>query len=228
MQGWHVHWLSPSHHRRVSGGDPCTGVPRGGLSHPQTIVFSPMRFDLDQSQRDPWRDRFAAFSDPSRTMADITVQMLAPDQIRSVYPLIRQAVPALDLPGWQRFARGLVHPRRPELGGIVVATRLPRPFPCGLFCYRQERDLTHGKVLIGEHFVALDLLEPDIVLAALVAELDALAKRFGCDAVRSVVHGSAPDVASGLAAAGHRPEASLLWKPIPPATVRDVATLPPG
>ena len=153
-------------------------------------------------------------------MADIDIQMLAPDQVRSVFPLIRQAVPTLDLSAWLRFARPLIHPRRPELGGIVVATRPPRPFPSGLFCYRQERDLTHGKILVAEHFVALDLLDPDHVLAALVNELDTLAKRFGCKAVRSVVHGSAPDVAGGLAAAGHQPEASLLWKPVPPANRR--------
>lgn len=149
-------------------------------------------------------------------MADIDVKMLAPDQVRSVFPLIRQIVPTLDLAGWQRFARSVIHPRRPELGGIVVATRPPRPFPCGLFCYRQEHDLTRGKVLVAEHFVALDLLDPDHVLSALVAELDGLARRFGCAAVRSVVHGSAPEVAGGLAAAGHEPETKLLlWKPMP-------------
>jgi uncharacterized membrane protein len=149
-------------------------------------------------------------------MADIEVQMLTPDRVRSVYPLIRQAVPTLDLAGWLRFERTLMRPRHPEQGGIVVASRPPRPFPSGLFCYRREHDLTHGKMLVAEHFVALDLLEPDQVLAALLRELDTLAKRFGCDAVRSVVHGSAPDVAGGLAAAGHRPEASQLWKPMPP------------
>jgi hypothetical protein len=153
-------------------------------------------------------------------MAGITVQMLAPDQVRSVYPLIRQVVPTLDLAGWMRFARALVNPRRPELGGIIVATRQPRPFPSGLFCYRQERDLTYGKVLVAEHFVALDLLEPDAVLAALVAELEALGKRFGCHAVRSIVHRSAADVAGGLVAAGHQPEASLLSKPMPPPARR--------
>ena len=150
-------------------------------------------------------------------MADITVQMLAPTQVRSVFPLIRQVIPALDLAGWLRFARPLVNPRRPELGGIVVAQRPARPFHSGLFCYRQERDLAHGKMLIAEHFVALDLLEPEAVMAALLAELDVMAERFDCDAVRSVVHGSSPDIAGRLAAAGHRPEASLLWKQMRPA-----------
>ena len=147
-------------------------------------------------------------------MSDITVQMLEPNQIRSVFPLIRQVVPTLDLAGWMRFARRLVNPRRAELGGIVVAQRAARPFPSGLFCYRQQRDLTHGKVLIAEHFVALDLLHPDAVLAALLAELDALGNRFGCNAVRSVLHGSAPDIAGRLTEAGHRPEAAMLFKPM--------------
>lgn len=149
-------------------------------------------------------------------MPDIAVEMLAPDQIRSVFPLIRQVVPTLDLAAWLRFARPLVNPRRAEAGGIVVARRPPRPFPSGLFCYRQESDLTHGKVLLAEHFVALDLLDPDAVLAALLAELDSLGRRFGCDVVRSVVHGSAPDVTGGLTAAGHQPEAALLYKTMPP------------
>jgi len=160
-------------------------------------------------------------------MADITVQMLAPNQIRSVFPLIRQVVPTLDLPGWIRFARPLVNPRRAEIGGIVVAQRPSRAFPSGLFCYRQQRDLTHGKVLIAEHFVALDLLHPDAVLAALLVELDALGKRFGCNAVRSVLHGSAPDIAGRLTAAGHQPEASLLWKPMQSPPRRAAATRRP-
>jgi hypothetical protein len=70
--------------------------------------------------------------------------------------------------------------------------------------------------LIADHFVAVDLLEPGAVLGALVEELDCLAKRLGCQAVRSLVHGGAPAVAGGLYAAGHRPEgASLLLKKVP-------------
>ena len=76
-----------------------------------------------------------------------------------------------------------------------------------------EDDLKLGKVLIADHFVAVDLLDPAAVLAALVEELDGLAKRLGCQAVRSLVHGGAPDIEGGLYAAGHRPEgASLLLK----------------
>ena len=146
-------------------------------------------------------------------MADFIIEVLSPEQVRSVYPLVREAFPTLDLSGWLRFARQLVGPRRGGQCGIVAARREGRQFPCGLFCYRVEEDLKLGKVLIADHFVAVDLLDPAAVLAALVEELDSLAKRLGCQAVRSLLHGGAPDLEDGLQAAGHRPEgAALLLK----------------
>ena len=63
-------------------------------------------------------------------------------------------------------------PRRGGQCGIVAARREGRAFPCGLFCYRVEDDLKLGKVLIADHFVAVDLLDPASVLTALVEELD--------------------------------------------------------
>jgi hypothetical protein len=144
-------------------------------------------------------------------MAAFTLRALAPEQILSVYPLIREAMPAVDLTAWMNFARHLTG-RRSSHNGIMAAWREGRPFPCGLFCYRVDKTLGQGKVLIAEYFVAVDLLDPKAVLAALVEELDDLGHRLGCNAVRSVVHGGTPEVAGGLVAAGHAPEASLLLK----------------
>jgi hypothetical protein len=143
---------------------------------------------------------------------DIVTEALSREQVRSVFPLIREAVPSIDLASWVRFAQQLTAPRRAGQYGIIVARRGRRVFPCGLFCYRVEADLRLGKVLIAEHFVAIDLLDPGAVLTALVEELDALAKRLDCQAVRSVVHGGAVDIEDGLYAAGHRPEGALLLK----------------
>jgi hypothetical protein len=146
-------------------------------------------------------------------MAGFIIEVLSREQIRAVYPLVREAVPSLDLASWLRFARQLAGPRRGGQCGIVAARRETRMFPSGLFCYRVEDDLKLGRVLVADHFVAVDLLDPAAVLAALVEELDRLAKRLGCQAVRSLVHGGAPEVEDGLQAAGHRPEgASLLLK----------------
>jgi hypothetical protein len=146
-------------------------------------------------------------------MAGFVIELLSRDQIRAVYPLVREAVPTLDLSTWLRFARRLTDPGRLGQCGIVVARREGRCFPCGLFCYRIEDDLKLGKALVADHFVAVDPLEPAAVLAALVEELDRLGNRLGCQAVRSLVHGGARDLQGGLDAAGHQPDGtSLLLK----------------
>ena len=143
-------------------------------------------------------------------MTSFTVEPLSRDQIRAVYPLIREAIPGLSLTAWLRFAQTTTAPRRSGQSGIIVARRENHDFPNGLFCYRVDPDPALGKVLVAEHFVAVDLLHPDDVLAALVAELDALGVRLGCKAVRSVVHGA--DVEGGLAQAGHANVGSILGK----------------
>ncbi len=160
-------------------------------------------------------------------MAAFTVRTLVPDEIRSVYPLIREAMPAIDLAAWTEFARRLTG-RRLSNAGIMAAWRDGRSFPCGLFCYRVDKTLGQGKVLIAEYFVAVDLLDPKGVLDALVAELDALGQRLGCKAVRSVVHGGELEVAGGLAAAGHAPEASLLLKALADGTAARRTRIPEG
>jgi hypothetical protein len=104
-----------------------------------------------------------------------------------------------------------------------VARRESHDFPNGLFCYRVDPDPALGKVLVAEHFVAVDLLHPDEVLAALVAELDALGQRLGCKAVRSIVRGG--DVEGGLAQAGHAMVGSILGKVL---AEHAVATVPGG
>jgi hypothetical protein len=154
---------------------------------------------------------FGPTAEGATIMSAFTVGALASGQILSVYPLIREAMPEVTLATWTEFARRVTG-RRSHNAGIMAAWREGRSFPCGLFCYRVDKTLGQGRVLIAEYFVAVDLLDPKGVLAALVAELDALGRRLGCNAVRSVVHGGEQEVAGGLAAAGHTPEASLLLK----------------
>lgn len=147
-------------------------------------------------------------------MSGFTCKNLSPDQVHTVYPLVREAVPTLDLKSWTRISRRITNPRRAEQGGIRVVLRSPRPLPCGLFLYRREHDLAHGPILVAEHMVAVDVLDPQSVMSALVHELEALAERLGCSAIRTVVLGQASLAASGLYAAGHRPEGATLWKPV--------------
>ncbi len=147
-------------------------------------------------------------------MSVFTYKNLSPDQVHTVYPLLREAIPTLDLKTWTRLSRRLANPRRTGQAGIRVALRSPRLLPCGLFLYRREHDLTHGPILVAEHMVAVDVLDPEPVMSALVRELESLAERLGCTAIRTMVLGQAALAASGLYAAGHRPEGATLWKPI--------------
>jgi hypothetical protein len=143
-------------------------------------------------------------------MTAFSVEPLARDQVRAVYPLIREAIPGLSLTAWLRFAQNATAARRNGQAGVIVARRSGHDFPSGLFCYRVDPDPALGKILVAEHFVAVDLLYPDDVLAALVAELDVLGQRLGCQAVRSIVHGDA--VEGGLAQAGHAAVGLILGK----------------
>ncbi len=124
-------------------------------------------------------------------------------------------MPNLDLEGWLRFTKQTAAARKAGRAGIIAARRTGRAHPCGLFCYRVDHDLEQGRVLVAEHFVAVDLLEPEVVLAALVAELDALGRRLGCNAVRSLVHGTTAIVSGGLTDAGHTQAGTLLFKSLP-------------
>jgi len=93
------------------------------------------------------------------SMTGFTTETIAAAQVRAVFPLLREAVPGLDLTTWLRFARSLLRPRRARCG-IVAVRRSARPLPCGLFLYHCETDLLHGLVLVADHFVAMDVLEP--------------------------------------------------------------------
>ncbi len=149
-------------------------------------------------------------------MTGFTVGPMDTKDARAVFPLIREAIPTLDLSGWLRFVRQVTASRLAAQAGIVIARRVGRPFPCGLFCYRVEQDLERGKVLTADHFVAVDLLDPAAVLDALVHELETLGARLGCSAVRGIVHGRQAALAGELSAAGHALEASLFGRSLAP------------
>jgi hypothetical protein len=148
----------------------------------------------------------------SRLRNEVMVEGLAPGDIRPLYPLVLAAEPGLLWPQWDRYAKRMVRngPRARE--GILVARRLRQALPCGAVCYRLDRDLRHGLVLTAEHFVAIDLLYPQIVLTALAQALDGLADRFDCAAIRSVVHDRDAAVAENLGVIGHSRHGLMLTK----------------
>lgn len=161
-----------------------------------------------------------AFPDPGLRCED-----LAPEQAGTVFPLLREAIPGLLLPAWLRFARLVTAPRRAGQSGIKVVRRSPRPMPCGLFIWRRDDDPAHGAVLVAQHLLAIDLLDPGPMMAVLVRELEVLAPRLGCGGIRTMVIG--PDaplaarlLAARLMAAGYASAGSVMWKQLAPAPDR--------
>ena len=148
-------------------------------------------------------------------MENFDIRPMQAADIGTTYPLMRQVLPSLDPARWSRFARRMANPRCIGQHGIVVAKGARRLFPSGLVCYRKQQDLSLGAVLVADHFVAVDLLDPGPIVEALAAALDNLAVRLECRAIRSVVHQTTQDVTSGLVAAGHRPEGATLCKLVP-------------
>ena len=149
-------------------------------------------------------------------MSGLSCHPLPPEQASAVFPLLREAIPGLDLRAWLRFARRAADPKRAGREGIIVVVRAPRTMPCGLFVYRKEDELGHGNVLVAEHFVAVDLLDAEPVMQALIAELDLVAKRLGCGAIRAMVLNPSSATAAQLASAGHLPAGSALWNDVQP------------
>jgi len=150
---------------------------------------------------------------------NFVVEPLAKDQIAAAFPLIREAMPSLDIKSWTRLARDLTDPRRSRQRGILAARRHQRRHASGLLYYRKEHDLERGAILIADHYVAIDLLDARPVVAALITALERLAVELHCSAVRSVLHASSADIASELYSAGHYLEGATLCKPVSPQSV---------
>lgn len=153
---------------------------------------------------------------PDCNSSGFTVLPLTSAEFRPAYPLIRAVAPQVSLAEWLRFARHATGRARAGREGVTTVRHAGRAFPSGLCCWRRDMDLTAGLVLTAEHIIAVDLLDAAPVFDALAAELERIAARLGCRAVRSVLHPDATALAQRLREGGHQPAATLLSKPVPP------------
>lgn len=149
----------------------------------------------------------------SSDAAALVVERVTLAEIRLIYPLMMMAEPGLDLRHWMRFATRLIR-RRDGRTGVLAARRHVKRFPSGAVCFREAQDLRHGTVLLAEHFVVVDPIDPQTVLQALSRELDLLARTLGCRAVRVLAPNGAHSVE--LQQAGHGGEGVVLLKAVLP------------
>jgi len=146
------------------------------------------------------------------TTADVLVEPITVADVRPLFPVMRLAEPDLNLGTWLVYCRRMTRAKAGARAGIMVARRRGHSLPCGAIHYRLDRNLRHGRLLTVEHFVALDLLYPHAVLAALFKALDGVAAECGCTAIRSILHDSGVDTLDKLRIAGHRRDGMTLTK----------------
>jgi hypothetical protein len=121
------------------------------------------------------------------TVAEVLVEPMTPGDIRPLFPLMRAVEPELKLSAWLSYSRRMTKAKGGARSGIMVARRRGHSLPCGAVHYRLDHNLRYGQLLTAEHFIAIDLLHPHAVLAALFEALDDLATTYGCGAMRSAV-----------------------------------------
>jgi len=105
------------------------------------------------------------------TMADVLVEPMTVGDIRPLFPLMRAVQPDLTLSAWLTYSRRVARAKLGARVGIMVARRRGHSLPCGAVHYRLDSNLRYGQLLTAEHFIAIDLLDPHAVLAALFDRL---------------------------------------------------------
>ena len=120
-------------------------------------------------------------------MRRLTTRRLTPERIAQAYPVIRMAMPNLSFEAWCRFAEEQIADDEPPRG--LVTGESEQDYIVGLGAYRLERDLQDDRVLIANHFVAVDLIRREVVAETLAQELESVAKQHRCSALHTCLPG---------------------------------------
>lgn len=144
-----------------------------------------------------------------------TASPLTAGDVGVAFPLIRAALPEIDLEAWRSFARGVVDQPSPyPAGGVGV--RNEAGYLCGVLTYRIDRDLRHGTALNVDLFAALDVTGEEAATRALLQAAEEKARELRCSAVRVTMEGPAELLSGRFAAVGYRPKATVFCKTLGP------------
>jgi hypothetical protein len=129
---------------------------------------------------------------------------LRPEQAAQAYPLLQSAFPALTLSRWTEFVRNLTRAKsRPaDRAKGIMAIQSDRGYIHGLFSYSVAADLQHGRVLLVDNFVAVDLVASDSAVQALRQVMEEVATRLDCQAIRLHAAGAGNGLAAALSEQG--------------------------
>ncbi len=144
-----------------------------------------------------------------------TTFALGLEDIAVVFPLVRAVGGNIELAQWRTFARRIIDVPAGSASG-AIGLRSPAGYVCGLVVYRVEQDLRHGPVLAIDLFTALDLVNEERAIRALMQLADAKARELNCAATHIRIGASQKSLIPHFAAAGHSQEATLFCKAVEP------------
>ena len=114
-------------------------------------------------------------------------RLLSANQVDQAFPVVQSAIAGITMEDWRRFAGTIVSAERCASG---IMTAQSRNYIHGLFRYEACPSLRHGKQLMVDTFIVLDLFNPSGAAAALLGALDDLADDLGCEAIHTTVPNS--------------------------------------
>lgn len=123
-------------------------------------------------------------------------------QIDQAYPLICAIAPALTVDRWRAFAAAMIGEGSAAAGpgggarrnaGMptgsmptgIMTVQNANGYLHGLFSYTVEQDLRHGRALVVDNFVVLDLFDLPGAAEVLLHAMDGLARDLGCTAIHT-------------------------------------------
>jgi len=125
-------------------------------------------------------------------------------QIDQAFPIVQTIAPDLGMERWRAFAAAVIAGDRAgkaagkTTGGTaargIMTVQNVRGYIHGLFSYRIQENLRHGRVLAVENFIVLDLFDLAGAAEALLDAMDRTAAGLDCRAI----HTSLPDNYSSL------------------------------
>jgi hypothetical protein len=130
-------------------------------------------------------------------------------EIEPAFALIQALHRAQTLDNWRAFASPLVDQKPPAQCGLV-GVRNEAGYLCGLFIYRVEADLAHGRAFIVEVIAALEIVGAQYVIGAMMEAAQARAQQLGCGITRVRVSCDQTAIALCLRQTGFKLEGQLL------------------
>lgn len=139
----------------------------------------------------------------------LDVANLSTVEIEPAFALIQALHRSQTLDNWRTFASPLVD-QKPLAQCGLVGVRDEAGYLCGLFVYRVEADLAHGRAFTVDIIAALDIVGPQIVIRAMMEAAQAKAQQLGCGITRVRVTRDQTAIALCLRRNGLKVEGQLL------------------